>query len=152
MWISQISSIYHVYTLVIAICFKYTWNIPSLALRLFIFTAWRPGGWCRRSGTVPAAPEPPTMVSVGRVSSTMVRRPMPAALHTGVLPMCAFPDFSVGNVVKNMPLSSHLAQTNRVVWVIKKLAAAIHTRLWSTIVRVQDCVSGTCMPRGQFWN
>ena len=50
----------------------------------FCFTAWRPGGWCRRSGTVPAAPEPQTMVSVARVSSTMVRRPMPAALHTGL--------------------------------------------------------------------
>ena len=50
--------------------------------------------------------------------------------------MCTFAPLSVGNVLKNMPLSSQLAQTYRAVWAMKRLAAAIKTRLRSRIVRL----------------
>jgi hypothetical protein len=66
------------------------------------------------------------MVSVGRVSTTMVLMPMLAALHCGVVVMCMFADHWVGS-------SQQQAQTRinqvlallllLVVWVIMRLAA-----------------------------
>lgn len=51
----------------------------------FLHSQAEPGGWCRKSGAGPVAPEPPTMASVRLVSSTISLMPKPAALHGGLM-------------------------------------------------------------------
>ena len=102
------------------ICFmsRYPWDIPDYVcislvypyIYFFSKKLRRPGGWCRRSGGGPAAPEPPTMASVCRVSSWISLMPCRAALHTGDLAMCTFTAMSVEYDVKNMPRSAPVAQ------------------------------------------
>ena len=94
------------------------------------------------------------MVSVGLISTTAVLRPVPATLHCGFRLMCKLAALQVwvAYVVKPIPLSSQLAQTNQVVWVIMRLAAEINSHgtivctAWTVSVALACHVEGFEMP------
>ena len=132
MFIPSISLIYVIkhglsleYLFYVCIIKGYPWDIPDYVclslvypyIYFFYKKLRRPGGWCRRSGGGPAAPVPPTMASVCRVSSWISLMPCRAARHSGDLPMCIFRVAAlwVEYDEKNMPCSAQLAQTYRFV-------------------------------------
>jgi len=73
------------------LCHIYVYPSPTFCLRKWV----QPGGWYRKSGAGPAAPEPPTMVLVCLVPSVISCMPKPAAPHLRDLPMWFLADLIV---------------------------------------------------------
>ena len=100
------------------------------------------GNWCRTAGAGPAAPEPPTVVSVCLVSSASSWMLKPAALHAGDLPMCVwvFAALTEGKALVNVQRSSQQTQKYWCVGIIKSVPANIKASTTERASRPCQCM------------